>query len=120
MDNQKKHLRHVILYCFEKGDSANNTADEICIVYGSGAITITIIHNWFKRFRAGNFDSKDKANEYGSLSRLCSLKIRDIVCARLGFCIKMCIENTLDLRTIDLQLVTKPGFHSKKVLLSIW
>ncbi|XP_031370547.1 histone-lysine N-methyltransferase SETMAR-like [Apis dorsata] len=58
--NQKKHLRHIVLYCFKKGDSANNIADEICTIYESGATTITIIRNWFKRFRTDNFDLKDE------------------------------------------------------------
>ena len=35
-----------------------NTADEIYIVYKSGVITIMTIRNWFKRFKASNFDLK--------------------------------------------------------------
>ncbi|PBC32975.1 histone-lysine N-methyltransferase SETMAR [Apis cerana cerana] len=61
MNSQKKHLRNVI-YCFKKGDSANSTADEICTVYGSDATIITIIRNWFKRFRASNFDLKNEGH----------------------------------------------------------
>ncbi|XP_043800867.1 uncharacterized protein LOC122719266 [Apis laboriosa] len=38
---------------------------------------------------------------------------------RLGFYIKKCIENALDLRTTDLQLVAKSGLHPKKVKSSI-
>ncbi|CAK9813771.1 Histone-lysine N-methyltransferase SETMAR [Anthophora plagiata] len=60
MDSQRKHLRHVMLHYFKKGNSAKDTADEICTVYGSGATTITTVRNWFKRFRAGNFELKDK------------------------------------------------------------
>ena len=60
MDSQKKHLRHVMLYCFKKGNSAKDTADEICIVYGSVSTTIRTVRNWFKKFRAGNFDLKDE------------------------------------------------------------
>ena len=33
---------------------------------------------------------------------------------RLGFCIKMCIENALDLRTIDLQLLRSLDFTRRK------
>ena len=50
MNSRKKHLRHIMLYCFKK--------DEICTVYGSN--NITIIHNWFKKCKAGNFDLKDE------------------------------------------------------------
>ncbi|KAG6796917.1 hypothetical protein HZU73_07764 [Apis mellifera caucasica] len=52
-------MQHVMLYCFKKGDSTNDITDEIYTVYGNDA-TITIIHNWFKRFRDGNFNSKDE------------------------------------------------------------
>lgn len=44
MDNQRNHLRHIMLHCFKK-DNANDTADEICTIYGNGAITITTICN---------------------------------------------------------------------------
>lgn len=37
MNSQKKHLLHVMLYFFKKydNDNANNTANEICSVYGN-------------------------------------------------------------------------------------
>ncbi|OAD52552.1 hypothetical protein WN48_00898, partial [Eufriesea mexicana] len=54
------HLRHVILHCFKNGNSAKDTVDEICTVYGSGTTTIRTVRNSFKEFRAGNFDSKDE------------------------------------------------------------
>ncbi|OAD57467.1 Histone-lysine N-methyltransferase SETMAR, partial [Eufriesea mexicana] len=54
------HLQHVILHCFKKGTSAKDTADEICTVYGSGTTTIRTVRNWFKKFRADNFDLKDE------------------------------------------------------------
>ena len=62
MDSQKKHLRHIMLYCFKKDDSPNDTT-EICTVYGNGTtITILSIHNWFKRFKAGSFDLKNEGH----------------------------------------------------------
>ncbi|KOX78538.1 Histone-lysine N-methyltransferase SETMAR [Melipona quadrifasciata] len=54
------HLRHVMLHCFKKGNSAKDTADEIFTVYGSGTTTIRTVRNWFKKFRAGNFELKDE------------------------------------------------------------
>ena len=60
MNNQKTICN--ILCFIALNDSANDPADEICAVYGSGATTITIIRNWFKRFRAGNFDLKDESS----------------------------------------------------------
>ncbi|XP_046837223.1 histone-lysine N-methyltransferase SETMAR-like [Vespa crabro] len=60
MDSQKNHLRHVMLHCFEKGSNVKNTADEICTIYGRGTTTIRNVHNWFTKFRSGNFYLKDE------------------------------------------------------------
>ncbi|KOX76579.1 Histone-lysine N-methyltransferase SETMAR [Melipona quadrifasciata] len=60
MESQKMHLRHVMLHCFKKGNNAKDTADEIFTVYGSGTTTIRTVRNWFKKFRAGNFELKDE------------------------------------------------------------
>lgn len=54
------HLRHVMFYCFKKGSTSENTAKEICDVYGDQSITVQTVRNWFRRFRAGNFNLKDK------------------------------------------------------------
>lgn len=53
-------MRYVIQYCFKKDNNTNDTTDEICTVYESGTTTITVIRNWFKRFRIDNFDLKDE------------------------------------------------------------
>ncbi|KOX70155.1 Histone-lysine N-methyltransferase SETMAR, partial [Melipona quadrifasciata] len=60
MESQKMHLWHVMLRCFKKGNSAKDTADEIFTVYGSGTTTIRTVRDWFKKFRAGNFELKDE------------------------------------------------------------
>ena len=43
-------------------DSANDTADEICSLRAWCYNLLTTVCNWFKRFRAGNFDLKDKSS----------------------------------------------------------
>lgn len=53
------------MLCFialKKNDGANDITDEIYTVYGSlrEAMNITTICNWYKRFRTGNFYSKDE------------------------------------------------------------
>ncbi|KOX68982.1 Histone-lysine N-methyltransferase SETMAR [Melipona quadrifasciata] len=60
MESQKMHLRHVTLHCFRKGNSAKDTTGEIFTVYGSGTTTIRTVRDWFKKFRAGNFELKDE------------------------------------------------------------
>lgn len=44
------HLRHVMLHCFKKGNSAKDTVSKICIVYGSDTIIIQTVRSWFGRF----------------------------------------------------------------------
>ena len=41
MNTQRKHLRHVMLYCFKKDNNANDTK-KICPVYGNGITTTTL------------------------------------------------------------------------------
>lgn len=43
--------------------------------------------------------------------------LKNLVIGEKTWIIKMCIENTFDLKTIELQL---SRFHPKKVLLSMW
>ncbi|XP_047352234.1 uncharacterized protein LOC124950085 isoform X2 [Vespa velutina] len=75
-----------MLHCFKKGNSVKDTADEICTVYGNDTMTIRIVCNYFKKFRAGNFDLKKmktaaaaQERRIRTSSRICSLKIREIV-----------------------------------------
>ena len=83
MNSQKKHLQHVMFHCFKKDDNTNDTADEICTIYRRGATTITTIRNWFKKFRAGNFDlkspqrssSSDECETYqGHACKICNVR----------------------------------------------
>ncbi|XP_076236175.1 histone-lysine N-methyltransferase SETMAR-like [Calliopsis andreniformis] len=60
MENQKMHLRHVMFHCFKKGNTSENTVKEICDIYRAQFITVPIVRNWFRRFRAGNFNLKDE------------------------------------------------------------
>ena len=70
MNSQRKHLRHVIFYCFKKGDSENDMDCGHLYCLWNGAITITTIHNWYKRYKTGNFDLKNERTaaqqRYGS------------------------------------------------------
>ncbi|CAK9809343.1 Histone-lysine N-methyltransferase SETMAR [Anthophora plagiata] len=54
------HFRHVMFHCFKKGSTPKNTAKEICDVYGDRSVTVQTVRNWFRRFRAGNFNLKDE------------------------------------------------------------
>ena len=54
------HFRHVMFHCFKKDSTPKNTTKEICDVYGDRSITVQTVWNWFRRFRAGNFNLKDE------------------------------------------------------------
>lgn len=54
MENQRKHLRHIMLHSLHmtcnvtflfplKNNSANNTANKICMVYGNGATSVQTV-----------------------------------------------------------------------------
>ena len=59
MEDQKMQFRHIMFHCFKKDSTPKNTAKEICDVYGDRSITVQTVRNWFRRFRAGNFNLKD-------------------------------------------------------------
>ena len=60
MENQRKHLRHVMLHCFKKGFSASDTVNEIFMVYGNDVRSVQTVRSWFRRFQAGNFNLEDE------------------------------------------------------------
>ena len=49
MNDQKVHFRHIILFALQKGESAVDTAKDICSVYGQDAISVRVCQLWFKR-----------------------------------------------------------------------
>ncbi|XP_026301782.1 uncharacterized protein LOC113219371 [Apis mellifera] len=92
-------------------DSENDTGN-ICIVYRNDAITITTIPNWFKRYRAGNFDLKNEGTYSPATTNIDLIKAMLVENPRYN--ISKCIENVLDLRTIDLQLSQSLDFTRRK------
>lgn len=59
MDENKVHFRHILLFCFRKGQSAKDARQTICDVYGPRAVTTTTCYSWYKRFITGNFNLED-------------------------------------------------------------
>ncbi|EFN80430.1 Putative uncharacterized protein FLJ37770, partial [Harpegnathos saltator] len=56
----KQHLREALLFCFNLKKSA---AEACCLleeVYGEYAPSKITCEDWFKRFRSGDFNTKDK------------------------------------------------------------
>ncbi|KAM0730355.1 Histone-lysine N-methyltransferase SETMAR [Formica fusca] len=60
MEKNKVYFRHLMLFYFQKGKNAVQTAKKICAVYGNDAIAESTVRKWFARFRIGNFDLEDR------------------------------------------------------------
>jgi len=56
---KNEHYRHILLFSFNKGCKTVKAAQDICTVYGDGAITERTPQKWFSRFRGGNFNLSD-------------------------------------------------------------
>lgn len=59
----KSHLREVMLYFFNANWSAAVTYRHMLATYGNRSVSHTTCRQWFRRFREGNFDLKDKLRE---------------------------------------------------------
>jgi len=60
MESTKKHFRHILLYYFRKGKSAERVAKKLRDVYGDKALKERQCQNWFRKFRSGDFSLKDE------------------------------------------------------------
>ena len=86
MHDQKMHFCRVMFYCFKKDSAPKNTPKEICDDYGDRSIIVQTVQNWFRRFRAGNFNLKDEDRGrpplIQTLSRPTSMKTQGLVFVR--------------------------------------
>nr|XP_003708364.1 PREDICTED: histone-lysine N-methyltransferase SETMAR-like [Megachile rotundata] len=56
----KVHYRHLMPFFFQKGKHATQTTNEICEVYGEGAVAERTVRKWFARFKTGDFELEDQ------------------------------------------------------------
>lgn len=49
-----------MLFFYQKGKNAKQTANKICAVYGEGALIERTVRKWFSRFKAGDFNLEDQ------------------------------------------------------------
>ena len=48
------HLRHIMLYHFEKGWTAAQSCRDLNEVFGEGTISDSVVRRWFSRFKSGD------------------------------------------------------------------
>jgi len=58
----KEKIRYILQYHYDKGKNAAQACEKICAIYGEDTISKSAARKWFARFRAGNFDVKEKMN----------------------------------------------------------
>ncbi|XP_036359491.1 histone-lysine N-methyltransferase SETMAR-like [Octopus sinensis] len=59
MEVTKKHIRHILLYEFNNGHNATETARNINAIYGDRTLSVSQCQRWFQRFRTGNYSLED-------------------------------------------------------------
>lgn len=60
MSEKRVHIRHCLLFEFNKGHNATVATKNICDVYGRGAIDVRNSQRWFAKFRSGNLSTADE------------------------------------------------------------
>uniref|UniRef100_A0A915DFN2 Mos1 transposase HTH domain-containing protein n=1 Tax=Ditylenchus dipsaci TaxID=166011 RepID=A0A915DFN2_9BILA len=54
------HIRHIMLYHFEKGWRAAQSFRDIVELFGEEAISQSQVERWFKRFKSGDTSLQDE------------------------------------------------------------
>ena len=54
-----RHLREVLIFCFNMKKSAAEAHRMLSYTYGQAAISERTCHEWFQRFKNGDFDVED-------------------------------------------------------------
>ena len=54
------HIRHILLYHFEKGHKAAEAFRDLNELFGDGTIDESTVRIWFRRFKSGNTSLEDE------------------------------------------------------------
>ena len=61
--SNNRHLREVLIFFFHSKKTAAEAHRELQKVYGDAALRETTYHDWFRRFKDGDFDVDDRPRE---------------------------------------------------------
>ncbi|GFY08173.1 histone-lysine N-methyltransferase SETMAR [Trichonephila clavipes] len=59
MSVDKVHLRHCILYEFQKGSNVSGACKNLCAVFGKDIVNVRTCQRWFSKFRSGELSLQE-------------------------------------------------------------
>ncbi|GFW57305.1 histone-lysine N-methyltransferase SETMAR [Trichonephila clavipes] len=129
MEVNKKKIRYILQFFFDKGENAIQGAEIVNGVYGADTVTANYVQFWFRRFRSGIFDVKyalrtvkpvvENAAKFTEIIQVDRQVSSPSISQELKINHKA-VLNHLRKRGEAAQTVAKPGLTAKKVLLYIW
>ena len=72
------HVRHALLYCFQRQLSAEATFEEVNRTLGAGTVGRSTVYEWFAKYKAGNTTLEDNLRS-GAPSKVNETKLKQLL-----------------------------------------